>query len=233
MAIVTVQGRHKLDARTFAQHTEAERLLGHRLEIVQGSYTGTVAASGSTHDQGGAEDCRTVPLKTRERKIAAVKALRRVGLWAWIRPYIPGVWGEHIHAISIQPGGRDDQGVLSRGAFSQVQAAYAGRDGLSGNRPDPHADLGIKPHTWEQYKASKIKVKVSWARLGLNKPRHADVLRVQRALASYVGLDYASAPGKWGPRTQAAWLRAIRKSGKRGRALVDFLGKTRGFVSAP
>ena len=64
---------------------------------------------------------------------------------------------------------------------------------------------------------------VDLSNLGLGK-RNVDVLVVQRALAKYVGLDYSSGPSVWGPKTQAAWLKAAAKSGKTGLALLKHLG---------
>lgn len=138
------------DARTAAMLTEAQRLAGRTFQYAQGSYNGNaVFASGGTHAGGGVIDIRTVPMPNRRAKMRAVKALRTVGFAAWLRPYAPGVWGEHIHAVAI---GCDD---LSTAAASQVRAYRNGRDGLAGNRPDPQASLGVKPTTWEAYLRSQ------------------------------------------------------------------------------
>jgi hypothetical protein len=155
MAVVPLGGGKVTDARTYAQHVEAQQLAGFVFRVTQGSYNGGVSASAGTHNGGGALDYSTSAL-SRSNKTAMVAALRRVGFAAWVRPYRAGVWTEHVHAISIQPGGRYDQGVLSRGAHSQVKSYYDGRDGLSGNGPDPHAGLGIEPITWEAYKAAQV-----------------------------------------------------------------------------
>ena len=143
MALVPLGGGKVTDARTAAQLVEAQQLAGFVFAYAQGSYNGGVAASAGTHNGGGAVDLVTGHL-SRANKTAMVSALRRVGFAAWLRPYRAGVWGEHVHAISIQPGGRYDQGVLSTGAHQQVKAYYDGRDGLSGNGPDPHAALGSR-----------------------------------------------------------------------------------------
>lgn len=135
------------DPRTADMLTEAARRFGKPLQYAQGSYRhGQTAASGSTHDGGGAVDVRTVPLANHAEKMRLVKALRLVGFAAWYRTPIPGVWGEHIHAIAIACPD------LSTGARWQVGEYRAGRDGLQGQHPDPDAELGVKPRTWEQYK---------------------------------------------------------------------------------
>ena len=155
MALVPLGGGKVTDARTAAQIVEAQKLAGFVFGITQGSYNGGVSASAGTHNGGGAIDFTSRTLSS-ANKTRMVRALRTVGFAAWLRPYRAGVWTEHVHAISIQPGGRYDQGVLSTGAHQQVKAYYDGRDGLSGNGPDPHAWLGVEPITWEAYKAAQV-----------------------------------------------------------------------------
>lgn len=152
MAPVSLAAGIVTDKRTAAMLAEAERLFGRPLYYAQGSYRhGMTAASGSTHDGGGAVDVRTVPLGAdRKAKMRLVKILRRVGFAAWFREATPGVWGEHIHAIAI---GCPD---LSSGARWQVEEYRAGRDGLNGRRPDPQADVfSRRNRTWERYTASR------------------------------------------------------------------------------
>ena len=147
MPRVPLGGGKVTDARTLAMLDEAQRLAGVKFQYAQGSYNGNaVFVSGGTHAGGGVIDIRTVPMPNRKTKLRVVKALRRVGFAAWLRPYAPGVWGEHIHAVAI---GCPD---LSSAAAFQVKAYRNGRDGLAGNRPDPHARMGIEPTTWERYK---------------------------------------------------------------------------------
>lgn len=143
-------GGKQFDSRTAAMLREVEKITGERLQFSQGSYNGNaVFASGGTHAGGGAVDVRTLPLKTRRRKLAVVKAMRQVGFAAWLRPYAANVWGEHIHGIAA---GAPD---LSSAAAFQVKAYRNGRDGLAGNRPDPHAGMGVEPTTWERYKRAQ------------------------------------------------------------------------------
>ena len=73
-----------------------------------------------------------------------------------------------------------------------------------------------------------VPVKVTYANIGMGK-RGADVLTIQKALTNYVGLDYSTGPGIWGPRTQIAWLKAATKSRKTGRDLAIFLGSLNHF----
>jgi hypothetical protein len=64
---------------------------------------------------------------------------------------------------------------------------------------------------------------ISYKNLSIGK-RNADVLTMQKALANYVSLDYSTAPGLWGPRTQAAWLKASAKAKRSGLTLAQYLG---------
>lgn len=114
-----------VDELTKAALEETAARLGYDLTIVQGSYNaGGVAASAGTHDGGGAVDL--APWHWEEK----VRELRRTGFAAWHRPAIPGLWGEHIHAILI--GDR----LMSAGAKAQVVDYLAGRNGLANHGPD-------------------------------------------------------------------------------------------------
>lgn len=212
------------DARTAAMLDAAQKLAGMTFSYSQGSYSGGVSASAGTHAGGGAVDIRTIPMGSTAAKMRAVRSLRRVGFAAWFRPYRPGVWGEHIHAIAL---GCPD---LSWSAQRQASAYRDGRDGLSGNGPDPQGYMGIRPVTWEQWKARPT---VSFANLGRGKPAHQDVKIVQRAL-NY-GLDGADIPvtGVWDDVTHAAWLRARTRFGKASLSLLGVLGARFGFRAAP
>ena len=119
-----------VDRLTHEALLEAERRLGYPLTIVQGSYHTGVGASAGTHDGGGVIDLAPWDW---QRK---VKVLREVGFAAWHRTPIPGVWGEHIHAILI------GNAKLSSGAQTQVREYYAGQNGLANNGPDDFA----RPH---------------------------------------------------------------------------------------
>jgi len=112
----------------------------------------------------------------------------------------------------------DDPG-LSASAKRQVQQWAAGRNGLSSGGPDYHP----RPKVWPIVRMSAV----GYGKRGLA------VLRVQRALAKYVGLNYATGPGIWGKRTRAAWREAAAKSGLSGIELLAFLGYRYGFRPAP
>lgn len=121
---VVVDGR-VLDALTLGAIKRAEKILGRRIPIVQGSYNaGGVKASAGTHDAGGVFD--TIAGGHDE----AVTALRAVGFAAWYRPTIPGLWSAHVHAVLI------GHGRLAPAAARQVQAYLARRDGLVSNAVD-------------------------------------------------------------------------------------------------
>jgi hypothetical protein len=92
--------------------------------VYQGSYNTGVSASAGTHDGGGAVDLS--PYNWEKR----VRALRAVGFAAWHRPALPGVWGEHIHAILV--GDRE----MSSGANAQVVDYLNFRNGLADHAVD-------------------------------------------------------------------------------------------------
>ena len=75
-------------------------------------------------------------------------------------------------------------------------------------------------------------VTIAYKNLGLGK-KNADVLTIQRALAIYVGLDYSTGPSVWGPRTQAAWLKAAAKARRTGVNLAKYLGTIYHFGVTP
>jgi hypothetical protein len=116
-----------INLRTWAMLDVARDRLGYDEfpTIIQGSYHRSSAASAGTHDGGGAVDL--TPFEA-DRK---VRVLRAVGFAAWPRLPIPGVWGEHIHAVAI--GDRE----MSAQARAQVRDYYAHRDGLADHAPDP------------------------------------------------------------------------------------------------
>jgi hypothetical protein len=145
---------HTFDPRTRDQLVELERIYGKRLDVMQGSYNRTVQQSAKTHWLGGAADIDDDGMDAPERN-AFVRDARTVGFAAWWRPAIPDKWGSHFHLISIQPGGKSDQGVLHTDAWGQVKDYYAGLNGLSNDGPDPHKSLNAPKQTWETYKSKR------------------------------------------------------------------------------
>lgn len=74
-----------VDARTQAMLAEAERLLGFRLVLGQGSYNpGGDPTSAGTHDGGGVVDVVVTGMSTATRA-DVVRILRTVGFAAWLR----------------------------------------------------------------------------------------------------------------------------------------------------
>lgn len=123
-AILLRDGK-KVDALTDGALKRAEKILGRKLTVTQGSYNaGGVKASAGTHDGGGVVDCP--PWDADETVIA----LRAVGFAAWHRQAIPGLWPEHIHAVLI------GHGKLAPVAARQVEAYQQRRDGLKSNAID-------------------------------------------------------------------------------------------------
>lgn len=126
---------HKFDRKTVAALEWAEKKSGVQVQVSQGSYNpGGVSASGSTHALGGAVDVRCAHLSLRS-KVRLLRWLKRAGFAAWRRRAVPGLWGEHIHAIQIR------NAKASVAAQGQVRAFLARRDGLAGNR----LDLSFRP----------------------------------------------------------------------------------------
>lgn len=178
-----------LNNRTAAMLREAERRLGYELTIVQGSYNaGRVSQSAGTHDGGGAIDLAPYDWQNK------VRVLRAIGFAAWYRPAISGLWGAHVHAIAIG----DSQ--MSAGAQKQVTAYYNGRDGLAGNRVDPHNRPNPIP-VYAYYAVDLSNVLGSW---GSKNPRPLPgVAMMQRALnrrGAKLKVD-----GLLGPATKAAF----------------------------
>lgn len=136
----------RLDPRTIAQVIEAERLYGARFTLTQGSCNrGGVRASAGTHDGEGCVDLSVRGLNSTQIR-RMVRACRRVGLWAWYRPALPGVWSPHIHAVSI---GNPDLAPIAR---TQVLDARRGRNGLAGHALDPHRAMRLPVINFAHYK---------------------------------------------------------------------------------
>lgn len=118
-----------VDSRTLAKLRAAERRLGHKLTIVQGSYRGGAGAKASagTHDGAGVVDIRTWDLPVTPQIV--VRALREAGMIAWYRTEAQG-FDPHIHAIDY------GNPALAPAAARQVTAWEQGRNGLASNGPD-------------------------------------------------------------------------------------------------
>lgn len=123
---VVFRGR-LMDEKTKAFLEQMEARLGYELTVLQGSYNpGGVGASGGTHDEGGVVDL--APYDGARK----VRVARELGAFAWLRPDLPGVWGEHIHL------GIRNHGNLADAAIAQQRDYDADppRDGLAGHAID-------------------------------------------------------------------------------------------------
>lgn len=94
------------------------------LTLVQGSWSGSVSASGGTHSGTGAMDITAWNAKNRER------VGRILGQAMYIRETIPGVWSKHIHSIT------DGDGGAARAGLNQVKSYHNRRNALANNGPD-------------------------------------------------------------------------------------------------
>lgn len=135
--VTRYQGK-KIDWYTLRMLQAAERLVQHAFTITQGSYSTSVAASGSTHAGGGALDLGWTG------KDSDVAALRMSGFAAWHRNPSQGPWHDHIHAIAI------GDIMASASAKRQVQDYFNGGNGLGGKDDGPNVqkDKGL----WERLK---------------------------------------------------------------------------------
>lgn len=148
---VKVDG-HITNLATARMIKEAERISGCNLIVTQGSYNvGGVAASAGTHDGGGVVDFAVGGLTLKQIN-KRIRALRTVGFAAWHRSAIPGVWGEHIHAVA---GGTYDLAPLAKAQWIDYRL---GRNGLKGHAADRHLKMmvghggTVHTWTWSQYK---------------------------------------------------------------------------------
>lgn len=157
--VTTWRGK-KFDYYTIQMIQAAEALLGRAFTITQGSYSTSVAASGSTHAGGGALDIsvRDLPGLLRQQ---AVLAMRQVGFAAWLRDPSQGPWPYHIHAIAA------GDPKASPAALRQVQDYYAGGDGLGGkdNGPNVKKDPNLLQRIW-----GGIEDIAGWAKDAISKP---------------------------------------------------------------
>lgn len=127
-----------VDRRTLAKLRVAEKALGFKFTIVQGSYRGNggAEASAGTHDMGGVIDLRVWNLPASITPAEAVLALRKAGLIAWHRTKADG-FDPHIHCIDY------GNPRLAPSAARQVVAWEHGKNGLKNNRADTGPRVAI------------------------------------------------------------------------------------------
>lgn len=143
----------RLNQRTIDMIEAAEKILGFKLRLTQGSYNaGKVSASAGTHDGGGAvdialKDAATGALFPEVRRERIRNATRQVGFASWIRDPSQSDWPWHLHAIAV---GDPD---LSSGARYQVWAYKNNLNGLASEGRDDGPRTWVST-TWEKYKAA-------------------------------------------------------------------------------
>jgi hypothetical protein len=121
---IPFRGWPRVDRKTAAALTVAEKRLGYQMDIVQGPYNSSVGPSAGTHAGGGVVDLSPYDWARKER------VLREVGFDAWYRRAVPGLWPAHVHAVLH---GHQD---LSPSAQDQTEKYDRGEDGLA-NPPTP------------------------------------------------------------------------------------------------
>lgn len=97
------------------------------LRVIQPPWNVGVTASAGTHDKCACFDVQIVGMDW----LAAQKRLRQLGWAAWYREATPGLWGNHIHMVSL--GCSAPKGVFVPG---QISDYYQHRTGLAGHAMD-------------------------------------------------------------------------------------------------
>lgn len=124
-------GGVRTDAHTAKALAWAEKQSGLKFSCSQGSWSTSVAASGSTHSGSGVVDIRVGSWSNTQRA-KVVRALRDAGFAAWLRGPAQG-FPYHIHAVRLS-----DKNA-SAAARWQCSEYDAGRDGLSSGHRDSNA----------------------------------------------------------------------------------------------
>lgn len=152
--VITFRG-HRFDRLTVAAILDVERDLGRELNITQGSYNTSVAASGTTHAGGGAGDSMPPTLAEARRE---ERALRRRGFMAYVRPELwrngVKVWSLHVH------WGLMGNRKASAGLRAQFAEYLAGGDGLVGSA----RDTGPREFVDVRYRWQRGEVRIARAR---------------------------------------------------------------------
>lgn len=194
-----------VDRTTLDKVRWAERRLGIKLTIVQGSYMGSSGASASanTHKGGGVIDIRTHDLPRRVSPQLLVKYLRWAGFVAWYRTKAQG-FDPHIHAIDY------GNPKLHSSAKHQVNEWAAGRNGLASGGKDDGARVTVPKRVPPEPNAKVLRAaQINAALLSPVKKSLAQV-KVLQILLQQVGLYSAAVDGKAGPVTRNA-VRAYQK----------------------
>jgi hypothetical protein len=194
-------------ARLITVRTKAAGVADWYLTPIQGSYSTSTAASGGTHDGGGAIDLKMGNLGAKQ-KVILESVMREVGHAGWNREpswwsswygkIIYGGWSSHHHAI------RTGCPHLSTAAKAQVAEYVRGENGLVGGDKDTGTRAFVG-RTWEAYLAIKNAV-VGIGGAVVDAER---IKGIQRSLRLTVD-------GKLGPQTYAAVWR-LSKASRDGR----------------
>lgn len=190
-----------LDNATIQALKVAEQRLGYELTIIQG--IGGAKASGGTHLEGRAVD---LTANDRERK---VRVLQDVGFAVWYRADLPGVWGEHIHAILIFDTVTNAKGVAPAG-FRQIAMYLNRRDGLVSNLPDANTyrPSPVKVFTLKDYRQSFKEPKM--AKTNIQRARNRLTEAIHAAGQAAALLDDAD-PSRVVARDQRDEIRAAKR----------------------
>jgi hypothetical protein len=132
-----------VNRRTKAMLEAAEKKLGRKLVIVQGSFLAGKAAekSGHTHDNAGVVDIRTKD-QTAAQQAQTLLELRKVSFAAFHRTTKQN-FSDHIHAVAIGDPG------LHASALRQVEDYKNGKNGLKdhGQLDGPRVPIKVFPLT--------------------------------------------------------------------------------------
>lgn len=211
--IITVQGE-AIARRVWASILDAAEAVGiapASVELVQGSYSGgSVAASGGTHDGGGAYDLRLQGI-TDARAVEWCIALRERGGCAW--PRVPAYgWtkGRHIHGVDrFEPD-------ISPSARWQVSEYDAHRNGLSA----PSTAHDPIPHP-KQTKFEEDDVALD----------AADIVKIATATAEAVWANKSADPVTQDQQSQRTILARTRINSKQAVDKIDALATEGGVYT--
>lgn len=168
------------------------------LIVVQGSYNaGGVAASGGTHDGGGALDLSVRNL-TQAEKLEAVVEGRKVGFAIWRRLPNQGPWAEHLHGIAI------GDPELSSGARYQVVAYRNGRNGLANGAVDDGPRLKTIP-TWPVPVSESVSLLTAYRQFRVKSPKSRTAVKRIQWMLRKKGFNVAVIDGVAGPQTRQAY----------------------------
>lgn len=135
-----------MNTRTRTMLMAAERSLGTRLTVIQGSYNpGGDPTSAGTHDGGGVLDV-SVDGMTPQTRTNVARNLREAGFAAWVRTPSQGDWDYHIHAVALSDPDQSSQAQHQSGDY------YLGLNGLANRAADDGTPV-TPILTWEEIRS--------------------------------------------------------------------------------